>query len=146
MSPDSTSSGDIMRYKLTIPARINVLGNPSDANEGDFSTISAAVDIRAGAFVTAAQELVLESLQRDNGGWAIESAKLWRDLYPCRMTASLICSKLVNRLYRYAPVQEKFAQRGVSPLDGCAGRAAWVARRCLWPALAACGDDLDRRA
>ena len=31
-----------MRYQLTVPARINILGNPSDANEGDFATITAA--------------------------------------------------------------------------------------------------------
>ena len=31
-----------MPYRLKIPARINILGNPSDANEGDFATISAA--------------------------------------------------------------------------------------------------------
>ena len=38
-----------MTYQLKIPARINILGNPSDANEGDFATISAAVDIYAHA-------------------------------------------------------------------------------------------------
>jgi len=53
-----------MRYKLTIPARINVLGNPSDANEGDFATISAAVDVRAGAVVEPAHGLILEALRR----------------------------------------------------------------------------------
>jgi hypothetical protein len=43
-----------MHYKLTVPARINVLGNPADANEGDFATISVAVDIRAGALIEPA--------------------------------------------------------------------------------------------
>jgi hypothetical protein len=54
-----------MRCKLTIPARINVLGNPSDANEGDFATISAAVDIRAGAVVEDADPLA------PNGAWSL---------------------------------------------------------------------------
>ena len=105
-----------MRYKLTIPARINVLGNPSDANEGDFATISAAVDIRAGAFVEPAEELVLESLQHDNGDWAIESSReLRRDLLPLPYSGDLDLLKgSVNRLYRYSPeFREKFAERGV---------------------------------
>ena len=31
-----------MRYRLTVPARINLLGNPGDANEGDFATMVAS--------------------------------------------------------------------------------------------------------
>ena len=105
-----------MRYKLTVPARINVLGNPSDANEGDFATISAAVDIRAGAFVEPAEELLLESLQRDNDGWATESSQeLRRDRLPLPYDGELDLLKgSVNRLYRYSPeFRDKFAQRGV---------------------------------
>ena len=45
--------------KLTIPARVNVLGNPSDANEGAHATISAAIDTYAGATVEPAGGLVL---------------------------------------------------------------------------------------
>lgn len=37
-----------MRYRLTFPARINILSNPSDANEGDFATISAVGDVHVG--------------------------------------------------------------------------------------------------
>jgi hypothetical protein len=37
-----------MRYRLTVPVRINILGNPSDANEGDFATIFAAGDVHVG--------------------------------------------------------------------------------------------------
>ena len=40
-----------MRYRLIVPARINILGHPSDANEGGFANIAAAVDLRAGAIV-----------------------------------------------------------------------------------------------
>ena len=50
-----------MYYRLKVPARINVLGNPADANEGDFATISAAVDIYAGAIVEPAEEIILQS-------------------------------------------------------------------------------------
>jgi galactokinase/mevalonate kinase-like predicted kinase len=45
---------------MTVPARINILGNPSDANEGDFATISAAVNVFAGALVEPADKFVIE--------------------------------------------------------------------------------------
>jgi galactokinase/mevalonate kinase-like predicted kinase len=106
-----------MRYKLTIPARINVLGNPSDANEGDFATISAAVDIRAGAFIQAADQLILESLHRDNGGsTTVELSREYRrDLLPLPYDGELDLLKgAINRLYRYSSeFRTKFAQRGV---------------------------------
>ena len=53
-----------MPYNLKIPARINILGNPADGNEGDFATISAAVNVYANATVEPAEGLVLESLCR----------------------------------------------------------------------------------
>lgn len=109
-------TGVVMRYKLTIPARINVLGNPSDANEGDFATITAAVDLRAGAFVEPAQELVLESLRPDGGGWTPELAREFpRDHLPLPYDGALDLLKgAVNRLYRDSPeFRIKFARCGV---------------------------------
>jgi galactokinase/mevalonate kinase-like predicted kinase len=61
-----------MQYSLTIPARINVLGNPADANEGAHATISVAIETRAGAFLEEADELALEYLARDAAGeWKV---------------------------------------------------------------------------
>jgi galactokinase/mevalonate kinase-like predicted kinase len=105
-----------VRYTLTVPARINILGNPSDANEGDFATISAAVDIRAGAIVEPAQELSLESLHRDNGDWVSDLHREFpRDPLPLPYDGELDLLKgAVNRLYRHSPeFRDKFAQRGV---------------------------------
>ncbi|MEA3440077.1 MAG: hypothetical protein U9R58_07320 [Chloroflexota bacterium] len=51
-----------MRYHLSLPARINILGNPTDANEGDFATISAAVELRANAVIEGSEGIVLESV------------------------------------------------------------------------------------
>jgi D-glycero-alpha-D-manno-heptose-7-phosphate kinase len=104
-----------MRYKLTIPARINVLGNPSDANEGDFSTISAAVDLRAGAFIESADELVLESLRRENDETTVEfSRKFPRDMLPLPYDGELDLFKgAINRLYRHSSeFREKLAKSG----------------------------------
>ena len=46
--------------KLNIPGRINILGNPGDANEGDFGVLSAAVEIRAYACIEPADEIILD--------------------------------------------------------------------------------------
>jgi galactokinase/mevalonate kinase-like predicted kinase len=48
------------QFQLTIPARVNILGNPADANEGDFATISAAVDLYAYADICSAVEYTIE--------------------------------------------------------------------------------------
>ncbi len=40
--------------RVDLPARLNLLGNPSDANEGDYAVISLAVELRAEVIVRAA--------------------------------------------------------------------------------------------
>ena len=55
-----------IHYKLSIPARINILGNPADANEGDFATISAAVDMYARAEIRPADHVRLTLLNADH--------------------------------------------------------------------------------
>jgi galactokinase/mevalonate kinase-like predicted kinase len=105
-----------MRYRLTVPARINVLGNPADANEGDFSTISVAVDIRAGALIEPAKGLVLEALERTDGDFgSILRLDLERDAVPLPYDGQLDLLKgAVNRLHDFsAEFRVKFAQRGV---------------------------------
>jgi galactokinase/mevalonate kinase-like predicted kinase len=101
---------------LTIPARINVLGNPSDANEGDYATISAAVDLRTGAYIEEADELILESLIRENDNTIVElSHKFRRDVLPLPYDGQQDLVKgAINRLYRYSSeFREKLAKRGV---------------------------------
>lgn len=105
-----------MGYKLTIPARINILGNPSDANEGDFATISAAVDVRAGAYIEPDSALVLEALEREDGGFrTVLSLEFTRKQVPLLYDGHLDLLKGgVNRLHAYsAEFRVKFAQRGV---------------------------------
>ena len=105
-----------MGYRLTIPARINILGNPSDANEGDFAPISAAVDVRAGGIVEADNDLVLEALERTDGHFATtRHLEFGRDQIPLPYGGELDLLKgAVNRLHHYsAEFRVKFAQRGV---------------------------------
>lgn len=105
-----------MRYNLKIPARINILGNPADGNEGDFATISAAVNVYAGATVEPSDGLVLESLCRIGDTLQREclAAFEYADI-PLSYTGELDLVKgAINRLHRYsAEFREKFAQRGV---------------------------------
>ncbi len=60
---------------LTVPARINVLGNPSDANEGAHATLSAAIEPLTGVYAEASETLVLESLARAGDGWRLLDRK-----------------------------------------------------------------------
>jgi galactokinase/mevalonate kinase-like predicted kinase len=105
-----------MHYKLTMPARINVLGNPADANEGDFATISAAVDIRAGAIVEPGVGLILESLRQTDGEFASDFQLEYRQGdVPLPYDGKLDLVKgAINRLYQSsAEFRVKFVQRGV---------------------------------
>ncbi|MCK5558215.1 MAG: hypothetical protein KAJ01_07550, partial [Candidatus Hydrogenedentes bacterium] len=56
-----------MKYGVSVPARINVLGNPSDANEGAHQLICAAIEERGGAFIEESDKLILELLSRIDG-------------------------------------------------------------------------------
>ena len=105
-----------MRYRLTVPARINILGNPSDALEGDFAVISAAVDVRAGALIEPASGLVLEAIERTDGDFTSLLRLDYRQQdVPIPYDGQLDLLKgAVNRLYQHsAEFRVKFAQRGI---------------------------------
>ncbi len=93
-----------MQYYLTIPARINVLGNPADANEGAHATISVAIEIRAGAFLEPWDELVLEYLARDaEGKWEVVQSQVCD---PCSLVYDGpfdLMKGAINRLAAYSP-------------------------------------------
>jgi galactokinase/mevalonate kinase-like predicted kinase len=68
----------VKRFRLSVPARINVLGNPSDGLEGDFQTISTAIELRAGAWVEPAGHLQFAEYQRGADG-QLALARLYED-------------------------------------------------------------------
>ncbi len=80
---------------VSLPARINIVGSPTDAVEGAYATISAAVDLRAGAHIRAAAGL---DFRRASG----ETAS-----FPCARIADPrgfdIEAAAVNALLRYVP-------------------------------------------
>jgi len=58
-------------FEVKVPARINILGNPTDATEGAHQTISAAVNIWASAAVERAKKIIFERLKRSGGRLAL---------------------------------------------------------------------------
>jgi len=100
-----------MRYRLTIPARINILGNPSDANEGDYATISAAIDLYAGATFEPASDLVLEATTRE-GETPAHQTFAGPPPYPYDGTLDLL-KGAVNCMHAYSPqFRQRLAERG----------------------------------
>lgn len=90
-----------MQYELTIPARINILGNPSDGVEGAYATISAAINTYAGARVAPAQTVVLEMVSP--AGETLARQTFDSDPpYPYDGTLDLL-KGAVNLLYGYSP-------------------------------------------
>jgi galactokinase/mevalonate kinase-like predicted kinase len=108
----------LMIYKLRVPARINILGNPSDANEGDFATISAAVDIYAHAKIEEikpAGHIILEQLKiTQNGLEPTHKLELTIQDFPLPYTGKLDLVKgAVNRLFKYSnEFREKIHAQG----------------------------------
>jgi galactokinase/mevalonate kinase-like predicted kinase len=94
-----------MAYILKAPARINLLGNPSDANEGDFATISTAVDLFAHAIITKAPGIVLEQVESTAPGQETRHQETYsQEVIPLPYTRKLDLVKgAVNRLYEYSP-------------------------------------------
>lgn len=52
-----------MSIQFSISTRVNILGNPSDGNEGDFAP--SAVNIRAHAVIDPGDNYILENIQTD---------------------------------------------------------------------------------
>lgn len=104
-----------MPYQLSIPARINILGNPSDANEGDFATLSCAVNLYAGAQIEAADPIVLELLECSNDQiTSLLKQSFGRSDLPLPYDGQLDLVKAgLNRLYAFSPeLRRKMNQHG----------------------------------
>ncbi len=104
-----------MAYHLSIPARVNILGNPSDATEGDFATITAAVDIYAEARLEEHKQIVLEQLQPDQDDLRSTEKLIFEPKQiPLPYDGSLDLIKgAINRLYRHSPeFQDKVKMQG----------------------------------
>jgi galactokinase/mevalonate kinase-like predicted kinase len=80
---------------VSLPARINIVGSPTDAVEGAYATISAAVDLRGGAMIEAGDGV---SFERSPGErWRFHSVPI-EDPGGFQLEAAAL-----NALCRYAP-------------------------------------------
>jgi galactokinase/mevalonate kinase-like predicted kinase len=66
----------MMKIQLSVPARINLLGNPGDGNEGALATISAAVNLRAYATIESHEKYILEIVDGDHSPTEFEPSHL----------------------------------------------------------------------
>ena len=96
-------------YQLSVPARVNILGNPGDANEGDFATISAAVDLHAYAEVCTSNDYRLEQTDSDSPPACFQPSDL-----PLPYNGQLDLLKgAVNRLFAFSKeFREKLPAHG----------------------------------
>ncbi len=99
------------KYYLTIPARVNLLGNPADACEGAHATISAAIDCYARAVVEPAEAVVVEA-ETPAGERLARQAFDSPPPYPYDGDLDLLKGG-INRLYAYsAQLRRRMAERG----------------------------------
>jgi galactokinase len=104
-----------MRYQLKIPARINILGNSSDANEGDFATISAAVDLFAYASIEKINGILIEQIEKHgNGDNLLSRQEFASSQIPLPYDGKLDLIKgAINRLWKYSQeFREKINGKG----------------------------------
>jgi galactokinase/mevalonate kinase-like predicted kinase len=95
--------------RLTTPARVNILGNPGDANEGDFATISAAIQLYAYGDICSAEGYTLEQTDSDAPPACFDPSDL-----PLPYDGSLDLLKgAINRLAAFSPeLREKIPGQG----------------------------------
>ena len=104
-----------MQFRLSIPARINILGNPTDANEGDYATISAAVDLRASALIKGVSGIKLELQAASMDGTPTKTvSNHFMQTPPLPLSGEVdLLAAAVNRLYDYSPeLQQKLPGKG----------------------------------
>lgn len=95
-----------MAYNLEIPARINLLGNPGDSNEGDFAVLSTAINLHAGAHVEYDHDLIFELTKPHNQGAGqrllVEQHPLNSFPLPYNQRLDLL-KGAANRMYAFSP-------------------------------------------
>jgi galactokinase/mevalonate kinase-like predicted kinase len=91
--------------RVDLPARLNLLGNPSDANEGDFAVISLAVELRAEVVLRAASA----RRARVDGAWHPLPAELPA---PAEGPALLVVAALDSLVHHSAQARTRLAGRG----------------------------------
>lgn len=98
-----------MPIHLSLPARVNILGNPSDGNEGAHATISAAIDLRAKSVIDDHENYILEIVGNGSLQTEFDPSKL---PIPYQGYTDLL-SASINRLFAAShEFQSKIFTRG----------------------------------
>lgn len=94
-----------MYYRLKVPARINILGNPSDAVEGDFATITMTINKYAYAEINPHSRIVLEkrSSNSQSNSYVNTTEEYSYSELPLPYGTDLdLCKAAINYLYTYS--------------------------------------------
>jgi glucuronokinase len=98
-----------MSIQLSVPARINLLGNPGDGNESARATISAAVDLRAHAEIESHEKYILALNRGEISPIEFDPSEL---PIPYQGQTDLLNAS-INRLFAFSPeFQSKVFTRG----------------------------------
>lgn len=129
-------------FEVKVPARINILGNPSDANEGEHQTISAAVNIWANAKVEAADKIIFEQT-RKSGHKLVVQNRMELELSPepevSYGTDFDLLAAALKMLLKHSPeLREKIKKQGIKisyhtevPRQSGLGGSTLLAHLCL---------------
>lgn len=100
-------------FTIQLPARINVLGNPSDANEGAHQTISAAINVFGEVAVSEGHELRMVILEAAAGVRRAIAEKSWPDFSQLEYgTPFDLQLAALRKLLEYSPeLREKAARK-----------------------------------
>jgi galactokinase/mevalonate kinase-like predicted kinase len=129
---------------VRLPARINLAGSPTDAVEGAYATITAAVELHGGARIAPADDRI--ELRRSDGSSATFSPSYIEDAGEMAVEAAAIngllrhAPELASRLHRQGAVIETWTE--IPRSSGMAGSS--VLLLAVLAALRAFYD-LDRR-
>jgi galactokinase/mevalonate kinase-like predicted kinase len=105
-APSISSDGQHV-IEVTLPARINIVGSPTDAVEGAYATVSAAIDLCGGARIEPAEELIF---RRSDG-----SSRTYSRDFIQHPRGFAIEEAAVNAFLRHCPdLKAKFRACGVA--------------------------------
>ncbi len=120
-----------MAIHLSVPARVNILGNPTDGNEGAYATISAAVDIRAYGEIEDHEDYILVF-----GGSSDLSLRFQPTDLPLQYNGQIdLIKAAINRLFsQSSEFKDKISKSGfqlriwsdVPPQSGLGGSSLFV--------------------
>ena len=129
--PRTSRKRGALTISVSIPGRINLLGNPTDGLEGDFCTLSAALSLRSFGVFEVSEDFVVEV---KGSRRAVNCQRVLHNEYKYNGKYDIVKAS-VKQLQKASPeFNEKFAQRKFSlttwtdipPRSGLGGSSAII--------------------